>query len=163
VEVEVEVAEEVAEAEAEVEVAEEASEVEVEVAEEVAEAEVEAEVEVEAAEEAAEAEGCIGGGGMHWKHRNASEEHGADGTDRDGGEYTVLEAVKTVRTCQNLSEQNGTRLGLLLLHVGPNGDGFGGQAFMEHYTVHALPIPPLTSPHCRDPCSNAHPFVRTSS
>jgi hypothetical protein len=25
---------------------------------------------------AAEAEGCVGGSGMHWKHRNASEEHG---------------------------------------------------------------------------------------
>jgi hypothetical protein len=32
-------------------------------------------VDAEAAE-AAEAEGCIGGGGMHWKRRNASEEHG---------------------------------------------------------------------------------------
>jgi hypothetical protein len=38
-----------------------------------------------------------------------------------------------VRTCQNLLGQNGTRLGLLLLLVGPNGDRFGGQAFMEHY------------------------------
>jgi hypothetical protein len=42
---------------------------------------VEAEaVEMEAvaaeAAEAAEAEGCIRGGGMHWKHRNASEVHG---------------------------------------------------------------------------------------
>jgi hypothetical protein len=26
--------------------------------------------------EVAEAEGCIGGGGMHWKRRNVSEEHG---------------------------------------------------------------------------------------
>jgi hypothetical protein len=33
-----------------------------------------------------------------------------------------------------LSELDGTCLGLLLLHVGPNGDGFGGQAFMEHYS-----------------------------
>jgi hypothetical protein len=39
-------------------------------------------VEVEAVEtevveaKAAEAEGCIGGGGMHWKHWNASEVHG---------------------------------------------------------------------------------------
>jgi hypothetical protein len=32
--------------------------------------------EVAEAAEAAEAEGCIGGGGMHWKHRNASEVHG---------------------------------------------------------------------------------------
>jgi hypothetical protein len=47
----------------------------------------------------------------------------------------VSEVVKMVRTCQNLSKQNGTHLGLLLLHVGPNSDGFGGQAFMEHYTV----------------------------
>jgi hypothetical protein len=43
--------------------------------------------------------------------------------------------VKTVRTCQNLLGQNGTHLGLLLLLVGPNGDGFGGQAFMEHYNA----------------------------
>jgi hypothetical protein len=47
----------------------------------------------------------------------------------------VSEAVKTIRTCQNSLGQNGTRLGLLLLLVGPNGDGFGGQAFMEHYTT----------------------------
>jgi hypothetical protein len=40
-----------------------------------------------------------------------------------------------VRTCQNLLGQNSTRLGLLLLLVGPNGDGFGGQAFMEHYNI----------------------------
>jgi hypothetical protein len=45
----------------------------------------------------------------------------------------VLEVVKVVRTCQNPLGQDGTRLGLLLLHVGPNSDGFGGQAFMEHY------------------------------
>jgi hypothetical protein len=32
-------------------------------------------VEAEATE-AVEVEGCIGGGGMHWKHQNASEEHG---------------------------------------------------------------------------------------
>jgi hypothetical protein len=40
-----------------------------------------------------------------------------------------------VRTCQSLLEQTGTRLGLLLLYVGPHGDGFGCQAFMEHYSV----------------------------
>jgi hypothetical protein len=40
-----------------------------------------------------------------------------------------------VRTCQKLSGQDGTCLGLLLPHVGPNGDGFGGQAFMEHYST----------------------------
>jgi hypothetical protein len=28
-----------------------------------------------------------------------------------------------------------TCLELLLLHVEPNGDGFGGQAFMEHYNT----------------------------
>jgi hypothetical protein len=66
---------------------------------------------------------------MHWRHWNALEEHG------DGGEYKVSEVVKMVRTCQNLLGQNGTRLGLLLLHVGPNGNGFGGQAFIEHYTM----------------------------
>jgi hypothetical protein len=61
------------------------------------------------------------------------EADGADGADGAGGEYKVLEAVKTVRTCQNLLGHNGTRLGLLLLLVGPNGDVFGGQAFMEPY------------------------------
>jgi hypothetical protein len=40
-----------------------------------------------------------------------------------------------IRTCQNSLGQNGTCLGLLLLLVGPNGDGFGGQAFMEHYNI----------------------------
>jgi hypothetical protein len=59
---------------------------------------------------------------------------GDDGADTAGGEYKVSEAVKMVRTCQNLLGQNGTRLGLLLLLAGPNGDGFGGQAFMEHYS-----------------------------
>jgi hypothetical protein len=68
---------------------------------------------------------------MHWK---STEVDGADGADGASGEYKVLEAV---RTCQNLLGQNGTRLGLLLLLVGPNGDGFGGQAFMEHYTVYS--------------------------
>jgi hypothetical protein len=58
----------------------------------------------------------------------------ADRDDREGAEYKLLEAVKTVRTCQNSLGQNGTRLRLLLLHVGPNGDRFGGQAFMEHYS-----------------------------
>jgi hypothetical protein len=48
------------------------SEAEVEAAETV---EVEA-VEMEVVEaKAAEAEGCIGGGGMHWKHWNALEVH----------------------------------------------------------------------------------------
>jgi hypothetical protein len=61
------------------------------------------------------------------------EADGADGADGAGSEYKVLEAVTTVRTCQNLLGQNGTHLGLLLLLVGPNGDGFGGQAFMKHY------------------------------
>jgi hypothetical protein len=67
----------------------------------------------------------------------------ADRADGDGSEYKVLEVVQTVRTCQNLLGQNGTCLGLLLLHVGLNGDGFGGQAFMEHYTIS---LPPLSSP-----------------
>jgi iron only hydrogenase large subunit-like protein len=48
--------------------------VEVRAAKAVKAAAVETEV-VEA--KAAEAEGCIGGGGMHWKRRNASEEHGS--------------------------------------------------------------------------------------
>jgi hypothetical protein len=61
------------------------------------------------------------------------EVDGADGAD---GEYKVLEVVKAVRTCQNSSGQDGTCLGLLLLHVGPNGDGFGSQAVMGHYSDH---------------------------
>jgi hypothetical protein len=64
---------------------------------------------------------------MHWKSTEA------DRADRVSSEYKVSEAVKTVRTCQNSLGQNGTCLGLLLLLVGPNGNGFGGQAFMEHY------------------------------
>jgi hypothetical protein len=76
---------------------------------------------------AAEAEGCIG------MHRKSTEADGADGADKDGSEYKVSEVVKTIRTCQNSLGQNATHLGLLLLHVGPNGDGFGGQAFMEYY------------------------------
>jgi hypothetical protein len=67
-------------------------------------------------------------------HRKSTEADGDDGADGAGGEYKVSEAVKMVRTCQNSLGQNGTRLGLLLLLVGPNGDGFGGQAFMEHYS-----------------------------
>jgi hypothetical protein len=87
------------------------SEVEVEAAEaEAAEAEV---AKVEAAEaEVVEAEGCIGGIGMHQKSMEADRADRADGA---GSEYKVLEAVKMVRTCQNLLRQNGTRLGLLLL------------------------------------------------
>jgi hypothetical protein len=64
---------------------------------------------------------------MYWK---CMEVDGADGA---GSKYKVLKAVKVVRTCQNLLGCNGTCLGLLLLLVGSNGDGFGGQAFMEHY------------------------------
>jgi hypothetical protein len=64
-------------------------------------------------------------------------EVGIGSRDSRGGtlEVEVEVAVKTVRTCQNLLAQNGTCLGLLLLYVGPNGDGFGGQAFMEHYSI----------------------------
>jgi hypothetical protein len=50
-----------------------------------------------------------------------------------------------VRTCQNWLGQNGTHLGLLLLLVGPNGDRFGGQAFMEHYSTIGFPVRLLTS------------------
>jgi hypothetical protein len=32
-----------------------------------------------------------------------------------------------------------------------------------HSPMHALLIPPLTSSHCRNPCSNAHPFAHTRS
>jgi hypothetical protein len=70
---------------------------------------------------------------MHWKSMEADGAARADGADGDGSEYEVSEVVKTVRTCQNSLGQNGTHLGLLLLHVGPNGNRFGGQAFMEHY------------------------------
>jgi hypothetical protein len=66
---------------------------------------------------------------MHWK---CTEVDGADGT---GSEDKVSEAVKAVRTCQNSLGRNGTCLGLLLLLVGHNGDGFRGQAFMGHYTA----------------------------
>jgi hypothetical protein len=66
-------------------------------------------------------------------HRKCMEADGADGAS---SEDKVSEAVKAVRTCQNLLGRNGTRLGLLLLLVGPDGDKFGGQAFMEHYTEH---------------------------
>jgi hypothetical protein len=59
----------------------------------------------------------------------------ADGADGAGSEDKVSEAVKAVRTCQNSLGRNSTCLGLLLLLVGPDGDEFGGQAFMEHYTV----------------------------
>jgi hypothetical protein len=66
--------------------------------------------------------------------QKSTEADGDDGDDGDSGKYKASEVVKMVRTCQSLSEQNCTCLGLLLLHVGPNGDGFGGQAFIEHYT-----------------------------
>jgi hypothetical protein len=48
----------------------------------------------------------------------------ADVADRKGGS-SIVEGCTGGGTC----------LGLLLLHVGPNGDGFGGQAFMENYTA----------------------------
>jgi threonine dehydratase len=50
------------------------SEVEMQAAKAVKVAAVEMEVEAKVAK-AAEAEGCVGGGGMHWKHWNASEVH----------------------------------------------------------------------------------------
>jgi hypothetical protein len=74
-------------------------------------------------------------------HQKSMEVDRADRADRAGGKYKVSEVVKTVRTCQNSLGQNGTHLGLLLLHVGPNGDRFGGHAFMEHYTVNCMAIP----------------------
>jgi hypothetical protein len=52
-------------------------------------------MEAEAAEvEVAEAEGCIGGIGMH---RKSMEVDGADGADRAGSEYKVLEWSELVR------------------------------------------------------------------
>jgi hypothetical protein len=69
------------------------------------------------ADKALEAEGYIGGSGMH---RRSTELGGADGA---GGEQSIntLEVVRAVRTCQNLSGQDGTCPGLLLLHVGDLG------------------------------------------
>jgi hypothetical protein len=98
------------------------------------------EAEVEAAKvEAVEVEAaCIRGIGIYRKSTEVDRAHRADradGTDGTDGEYKVLEAGKIVRTCQSSLGQNGTYLGLLLLHVGPNGDRFGGQAFMEHYNA----------------------------
>jgi hypothetical protein len=75
-------------------------------------------------------------------HRKCTE---ADGADRAGSEDKVSEAVKAVRTCQNSLGRNGTCLGLLLLLVGPKGDGFGGQAFMEHYSGKSMIIGESTS------------------
>jgi hypothetical protein len=60
-------------------------------------------------------------------HRKSMEADRADGH----GEYT---SVGGGQSGQNSFELDGTRLGFLLLHVGPNNDKFGGQAFMEHYT-----------------------------
>jgi hypothetical protein len=146
------------EAEVEVAVAEvEAAEAEVEVAEaQVAEAQV-AEAQVAEAQVAAyigrarrqtEQRWNIRGRGrrQRWRdaseavacirmHRKSMEVDGADRADGASSKYKVSEAVKMVRTCQNSLGQDGTCLGLLLLHVGPNGDEFGGQAFMEHYTA----------------------------
>jgi hypothetical protein len=77
-------------------------------------------------------------GGMHRRRRHALEALECIGSARRWTELMEL-AVKTKcrrwSNSQNLLGQNGTRLGLLLLLVGPNGDGFGGQAFMEHYTA----------------------------
>jgi hypothetical protein len=66
------------------------------------------------------------------------EADGADGDDGGSGEYKVSEVVKMVRTCQSLSEQNCTHLGLLLLHTGPNGDGFHLWNITTHQIV-AMP------------------------
>jgi hypothetical protein len=65
-------------------------------------------------------------------HRKSTEADGADGADGDNSEY---KSVRGGQSGQNSFELDGTRLGLLLLHVGSNSDEFGGQAFMEHYTV----------------------------
>jgi hypothetical protein len=90
------------------------------------------------AAKAAEAEACIGSIRMHWKSTEA------DGADRATVNTKCQRWSK--RTCQNSLGQDGTHLGLLLLHVGPNGDRFGGQAFMEHYsTLHSNLYQPLSS------------------
>jgi hypothetical protein len=75
-------------------------------------------VEAEAAE-MAEAVACIGSIGVHRKSMEA------DGADGASGEYKVSEAIKAVRTRQNPLGQDGTCLGLLLLHVGPNSNIWG--------------------------------------
>jgi hypothetical protein len=68
-------------------------------------------------------------------YQKSPEADRADRADRASSEYKVSEAVKVVRTCQNLLGQDGTCVGLLLLHVEPNSNGFGGQGFMKHYNV----------------------------
>jgi hypothetical protein len=54
-----------------------------------------------------------------------------------GGASEAAACIGGGQSGQNLSELDGTCLGLLLLHIGPNGDGFGGQALMEHYNGQA--------------------------
>jgi hypothetical protein len=66
---------------------------------------------------------------MYQKCWNASEGHRSG---RSRGEYT---SVGGGQSGQNLLELDGTHLRLLLLHVGPNSDRFGGQAFMEYYII----------------------------
>jgi hypothetical protein len=63
------------------------------------------------------------GGG--WSRQNLLEVE----VNRVSTHWRQSEQSELVRTCQEL----------LLLHVGPNGDGFGGQAFMEHYNVVSMP------------------------
>jgi hypothetical protein len=67
------------------------------------------------------------------------EVDGADGADGAGGKYNMSEAVKVVRTCQNLLGQDGTCPGLLLLHVGPNCKG----TTIRFLTSPILPRSPL--------------------
>jgi hypothetical protein len=68
------------------------------------------------------------------------------------GRVSEAACIGSGQSGQNLSELNGICLGLLLLHVRPNGDGFGGQAFMEYYSGFQgvstpAPAPLLTSRH----------------
>jgi hypothetical protein len=68
---------------------------------------------------------------MHWKHTEVDRADRAD----SGGEQSIntLEVVRVVGTYQNLSGQDGTCPELLVLHIGPNGDGFGGSGI---YSLH---------------------------
>jgi hypothetical protein len=72
----------------------------------------------------------------HWRHTEVDGARGAQ----------VLEAVRMVRTHPRQMEQseligkgwNLSGVASFLLHVGPSGDGFGGQAFIKYYTIGLL-------------------------
>jgi hypothetical protein len=80
----------------------------------------------------------ITGGGMCQRHRNASEEHRGGRNWQSWQSWRWMQSVGGSQSSQNWLRQDGTCLGLLLLHVEPNGNRFGGQAFIEHYSIHPL-------------------------